>query len=104
MPILMLVLLSPVAGLGLAGLGWWRAASWVASGWDDSARVAAIGSAVTGTMLIGFAILRLSGVPPLSLDFTGKVVLNILAVAVFASQVRRSLRQETRPDGRQNRL
>lgn len=58
---------------------------------SDKHRGSLVLGACAGSMLIGFGVLKAAGVPVASLDFSGKLLLNLLALAWFGRVIRKEL-------------
>jgi hypothetical protein len=68
-------------------------ARWSAhASFGDKHRACLVLGGSAGSMLIGFAMLAAAGVPVVSLDFIGKLVLNLLALSWFGWFIRKKLK------------
>jgi hypothetical protein len=71
-----------ILGIALAAFCYLLVARWSASsGWTDSNRVALIFGAICASMLAGFGVLHSSAAP--AIDVIGKIIFNVLAVALL---------------------
>ena len=80
-----------IAGIGWAGTMLWLFTRWTSyADWHDMHRFAVVFGGVGACMMAGFLVFAIGGA--LTIDWIGKVVLNVLAV-VFMAELGRQLRR-----------